>query len=84
VSIRKILGCAIAAGVIAMPAVILYYALEVCSARRYTVDTILPRVKAAHYPLELSSLTSRQLEILLKVEAPRFFEPAIAKTGKRW
>jgi hypothetical protein len=43
-------------------------------ARRYTVGTVLPNIRAARYPLALSDLTPRQLEILLKVEDPRFFQ----------
>jgi membrane peptidoglycan carboxypeptidase len=71
---RKILICAVSAVVMIVLAVVVYYSSEVYSARRFTIDTILPGEEAAHYPLEPSSLTSRQMEILLKVEDPCFFE----------
>ncbi|MCP4748248.1 MAG: transglycosylase domain-containing protein [Desulfobacteraceae bacterium] len=51
-----------------------YYARLIYSAREYTINTILPAEAAAEYPLEVSSLTSRQLETLLKVEDPGFFK----------
>jgi membrane carboxypeptidase/penicillin-binding protein len=54
-------------------AIVIYTSWIVYSARRYTVDTILPREKAARYPIALSALSPRQLEILLKVQDQRFF-----------
>ncbi len=70
----KRLRVAAGALILSALAVVAYYSLEVYSARQYTVDVILPREKTARYPLGLSSLSSRQLEILLKVEDPRFFD----------
>lgn len=46
----------------------------VYQARRYTVSTVLPNTRAAGYALTLSDLTPRQLNILLKVEDPSFFQ----------
>jgi membrane peptidoglycan carboxypeptidase len=63
-----------AAAIIASLVAVTYYSWVLYSARRYTIDTILPREKAHHYPIAPSTLSSRQLEILLKVEDPRFFE----------
>lgn len=54
--------------------VIAYYAWEVHVAQQYTINRILPLEKDANYPLQLSSLTPRQLNMLLKVEDPQFFE----------
>ena len=51
-----------------------YYVYEVYSARQYTINTVLPAVRSTKYPLELSDLSSKQKDILLKVEDPRFFE----------
>ena len=50
-----------------------YYAGEVHAARRYTRETLLPRLAATSYPLALAELSSRQREILLKVEDPAFY-----------
>ena len=71
---RKLFIRITAIGMIVILAVVAYYAWVLYSARRYTVETILPRTKVANYPLGPSALTSRQLEILLKVEDPRFFQ----------
>ena len=60
--------------VLLVAAVAAYYGREIFTARQYTLDTVLPQEKAARYPLQLSSLSQRQLEILLKVEDPHFFE----------
>ncbi|MEZ5477248.1 MAG: biosynthetic peptidoglycan transglycosylase [Thiolinea sp.] len=54
-------------------AVLLHYAWFVHAAREYTRDFILPQLARTHYPLQLQDLSSRQLEILLKVEDPDFF-----------
>jgi membrane peptidoglycan carboxypeptidase len=53
---------------------IAYFAWAVYSAREYTVNTVLPRYLATQYPLAVADLSPRQVEILLKVEDPRFFE----------
>ncbi len=45
----------------------------VAAARHYTRHTILPDTRQTQYPLQLTALSPRQLEILLKVEDPRFF-----------
>lgn len=50
-----------------------YVALIVHSAREYTLNTVLPDYRNTSYPLALSDLSPRQVEILLKVEDPRFF-----------
>lgn len=55
-------------------AIAAYYGWEIYAARQYTLATILPQEKTAQYPLQLSALSQRQLDILLKVEDPRFFE----------
>lgn len=73
-SIRKVSKGVIALGIIFTLVVITHYSWTLYKARRYTIDTILPRKMADSYPIEPSSLTSRQLEILLKVEDPHFFE----------
>jgi membrane peptidoglycan carboxypeptidase len=62
------------AGVLLAIILIAYYGWEILSARRYTINTVIPREKLDKYPLQLSSLTPQQLDILLKVEDPRFFE----------
>ena len=50
-----------------------YLGWVINSAREYTLDTILPAYRDAQYPLAVSDLSPRQLEILLKVEDPNFF-----------
>lgn len=61
---------------VALAAGITYYAGVVYAARRYTVEVLLPKARAAGYPLATSDLSPRQLDILLKVEDPRFFSHA--------
>ena len=46
----------------------------VYSARQYTLGTVLPNARSAQYPLSPSGLSRRQIEILLKVEDPQFFQ----------
>jgi len=71
---KKFIGRLAIAGFLATIAIVAYYAWEVRAAYQYTINTVIPLEKAAHYPLQLSSLTPRQLDILLKVEDPQFFE----------
>lgn len=52
----------------------LYYAWVIYSAREYTVGTLLPAYRNTPFSLAVSDLSPRQVEILLKVEDPRFFE----------
>jgi membrane carboxypeptidase/penicillin-binding protein len=61
-------------GFMASTAIVAYYAWEIRSAYKYTIDSVLPSEYTADYPLQLSALTERQLSILLKVEDPHFFE----------
>ena len=51
-----------------------YLSWEVYSARQYTSSTVLPNYQSTAYPLALADLSPRQIEILLKVEDPRFHE----------
>jgi membrane peptidoglycan carboxypeptidase len=55
-------------------AIAAYCSWEVHAAYQYTIDKVLPLEKNADYPLKLSSLTKHQLNILLKIEDPHFFE----------
>lgn len=52
-------------------------------ARGYTLNTALPAYRDTHYPLALSDLSHRQVEILLKVEDPRFFLSTAGSTFQR-
>ena len=58
-SIGKVSKRAAVAALAGAVAVVAYYAAVIHAARSYTVDTVLPREKAAEYPLALSSLTQR-------------------------
>ena len=51
----------------------LYSGWVVYEARQYTTSSVLPAVRQTRFPLALSDLTPRQLEILLEVEDPNFF-----------
>lgn len=73
-NVKKIVKRIGIAGVLAAIVIVAYYAWEVHAAYQYTIDKVLPLEKTADYPLQLSSLTKRQLNILLKVEDPLFFE----------
>lgn len=66
----KFFGIALIAAIASAAA---YYTWAVYTARQYTVATVLPNTRAAHFPLSPFDLTPRQLEILLKVEDPQFF-----------
>lgn len=57
-----------------LAAACIYLAWIVYSARQYTLATVLPAYRSASYPLALTDLSHRQIEILLKVEDPAFFE----------
>lgn len=52
---------------------VVYHAGEVHQARRYTSETLLPRLAATSHPLAVTDLSPRQREILLKVEDPAFY-----------
>lgn len=65
-----------AALAVAIVSVAGYSAWVIYSARQYTISTVLPKARAARFSLSPSDLTSRQLEILLKVEDPNFFHHA--------
>ena len=71
---RKIVLIIAKVGIIAFTGVASYYGWVIYSARQYTLNTILPQEKNADYPLQLTSLSQRQLTILLKVSDPSFFE----------
>jgi membrane carboxypeptidase/penicillin-binding protein len=58
--------------VVAAPCV--YYSVIVVSALRVTPAIIAEALQSEQMTLELDDLTPRQLEILLKVQDPRFFE----------
>jgi len=59
-NISKSFKRAVAAGTIVALAAVAYYSWVLYSARRYTVETILPREKVTLYPLAPSSLTPRR------------------------
>ena len=71
--IRVLQSFAMVAG-IGLIAVASYFSCVVCSARQYTLDVVLPSARSASYALAVSDLTPCQLNILLKVEDPRFFD----------
>ncbi len=52
---------------------ILYSGWTIYESREYTVRNILENEKKTQYQLRLSSLTERQIQILLKVEDPNFY-----------
>lgn len=53
---------------------VIYFTWVIYSAREYTANTVIPRYHATQYPLAVSDLSPRQIEILLKIEDPRFFK----------
>ena len=53
---------------------VIYFTWVIYSAREYTANTVIPRYHATQYPLAVSDLSPRQIEIPLQVEDPRFFE----------
>ena len=64
-------------GLIALVCVLgsaVYFAWVIHSAREYTANVLLPAYRNTPYSLAVSDLSPRQVEILLKVEDPRFFE----------
>jgi membrane peptidoglycan carboxypeptidase len=71
---RKTLARLAAAGFLAAFTIAAYYAWELYAAYRFTKEEVLPLEAAAHYPLQISSLTKRQLNLLLKVQDPGFFQ----------
>lgn len=67
----RLLGLAVILGLLVFGA---YLSWEVYSARQYTTNTVLPNYRSAAYPLTVADLSPRQIEILLKVEDPSFYE----------
>ena len=51
----------------------IYLADEIFSARKLTVEKIIPMLSNPNFQLKKTDLSPRQLEILLKVEDPTFF-----------
>jgi membrane peptidoglycan carboxypeptidase len=72
--LRRVLRVAAVIFAAGAVAVVVYVVSIVRSARAYTVATVLPAVRANPGPLSPSDLSPRQLEILLQVEDPRFFQ----------
>ncbi|MCU7947638.1 MAG: transglycosylase domain-containing protein [Candidatus Thiodiazotropha sp. (ex Cardiolucina cf. quadrata)] len=72
--LKKIISRSVIVGFAATVAIIAYYTWELRAAYQYTIDRVLPLEIHADYPLQVSSLTERQLDILLKIEDPKFFE----------
>ncbi|NLI79844.1 MAG: transglycosylase domain-containing protein [Candidatus Riflebacteria bacterium] len=62
------------AGLIASACVAGYYAWVIAAAREHTRTTVIPMIDQARMAVTVASLTPRQLEILLKVEDPTFFQ----------
>ncbi|MFH0783438.1 MAG: transglycosylase domain-containing protein [Pseudomonadota bacterium] len=71
---RKFIWNAVIVAAVSIMAACAYWGWVLYSARQYTINVVLPAEKEAQYPLQLSSLTPRQLDILLKVEDPHFFD----------
>lgn len=67
--LRRTLGI----GLLVLACIATWYAGVVYSARNYTRDTLLPKVRAAQFPVALADLTARQKDILLQVEDPGFY-----------
>ena len=74
--LKKVVFWVAAICVFSTSAVTIHYAWEVCQARLYTIQRVIPKEQATLYPLGADSLTSRQLDILLKIEDPNFFTHA--------
>jgi membrane peptidoglycan carboxypeptidase len=72
--VTKIFRYSISIVTLLLAATVIYYSYVVYSARQYTVNSVLPNSKNTNYALSLADLSPQQLEILLKVEDPRFFK----------
>ena len=53
--------------------IFLYSSWVIFTARQYTINTVLVNEQTTQYPLQLSSLSERQIKILIQVEDPNFF-----------
>ena len=51
-----------------------HYSVAVYNARKYTRAVIVPRIESEPMPLEVTDLSERELQILLAVEDPAFYE----------
>lgn len=71
---RKILGRSTIALLLAAFIITAYYGIELYAAYEYTKSEVIPVETAAQYPLHISSLTKRQLDTLLKVQDPGFYD----------
>lgn len=54
-------------------AIIVYFSWVIYSSHQYTINTVLLNEQRAEYPVKFSSLSERQIKILLQVEDPNFF-----------
>lgn len=71
---HEIIKATVVATTIVFLAASLYYSLELYLVRKYTVSMILPALQTSRFPLDASPLTPQQLNVLLKVEDPQFFQ----------
>jgi len=70
---RILFGILIGLGVLVLVTVA-HYSVVVYNARNYTRDVIMPQIESEPMPLEVTDLSERQLQILLAVEDPAFYE----------
>lgn len=54
--------------------VAIYYTIRIINARNYTTSVVIKQLRSGNYSLKVSDLTEKQLQILLKVEDPAFYE----------
>jgi membrane carboxypeptidase/penicillin-binding protein len=72
-SFKNTIGRLSLVGVLSSIIIVTYYGWEVYAAYHFTEEQVLPLEKTTEYPLQLSSLTTRQLDILLRIEDPQFY-----------
>ena len=71
---RMLFGRLTIALLLALFTITVYYLWELYAAYQYTKEKVIPEEATVQYPLQISSLTERQLNILLKVQDPGFYE----------
>ena len=72
---RKILRCAVIILVITLlTGILVYYAAEIVQARAHTRNVVVELLQSGALPMDVNDLTDRQVQILLAVQDPDFYD----------
>lgn len=72
--LKKVLRILLPALLLLLILVTAYYAVVILKARKYTREVVARKLESSSFALELDDLSQRQIDILLAVQDPAFYE----------